>query len=267
MIHDVNELAVFVKPWKNMTLKELSIHVHAIGFRWIELPIRPGFPCQPETIEQDLSKAVSILADHDIKILNITASLPIDDEHLYAACAKAGVGMNRVMMYHGNLNYWEAEKQARVKLDSALSLCEKYNVQIGVQSHAGSFVGANSLGLWNLIKDYPSRYIGAVWDAGHNALECMEPEPALDVVESHLCVVNLKNAYWRKVSVTEAEVAQWEYYWTSGKAGLASWARVAAKVKAMGYTGPICLTAEYSDIAATDRLIIEDITFAKSLFE
>lgn len=267
MTPDVSEFAVFVKPWKDMTLEALGAHVHGIGFRWIELPVRPGFPCQPETIEQDLPKAVSILGEHDVHILNVTVSLPMDDERVYAACSAAGVGMNRVMMRRGNENYWEAEKRAREELDAALPLCEEYDVQIGVQNHAGNFVGVNAFGLYNLVKAYDRRYVGAVWDAAHNALEGMDPEPALDVVESHLCVVNLKNGYWRRISGPEAEVAQWKVYWTSGRAGRASWARVAAKVKAMDYTGPICLTAEYSDESAIDRLIVEDLAFAKALFE
>ena len=40
-----NLLAVFVKPWKAMTLHELAAHVHRLGFEWIELPVRPGFTC------------------------------------------------------------------------------------------------------------------------------------------------------------------------------------------------------------------------------
>jgi hypothetical protein len=39
------------------------------------------------------------------------------------------------------------------------------------------------------------------------------------------------------------------------------------KLKEMGYTGPICLTAEYSDEHAVDRLITEDLEFARSLFD
>jgi len=37
--------------------------------------------------------------------------------------------------------------------------------------------------------------------------------------------------------------------------------------KKRNFSGDICLTAEYSDHDAVDRLIAEDIAFAKSLFE
>jgi len=92
-----------------------------------------------------------------------------------------------------------------------------------------------------------------------------DPELAADILWSHLCMVNLKNAYWQRTNGPEAEVAQWRHYWTTGRHGLAPWPRVAAELKRRGYRGVICLTAEYSDEASVDRLIAEDIAFAKSL--
>ncbi|MFN8444846.1 MAG: sugar phosphate isomerase/epimerase [Caldilineaceae bacterium] len=261
-----NRFALFVKPWKAMTLPEVGNHVKKLGFDLIELPVRPGFACQPENIERDLPQAVKILADLGVDVLNVTVALPLNDERLYAACAAAGIAMNRVIFSREGLGYWEAEAKARRQLDAALPLCERYNLQIGIQHHYGGSVPINSMGLYHLVKDYDPRYVGAIWDPAHNALMGEDPATGLEIVQSHLCVVNLKNAYWRKVSGPEAEVADWQVYWTSGRQGRASWAQVAAKVKAMGYDGPICFSAEYSAEHEVDRLIVEDLTFAKSLW-
>lgn len=260
-----NPLAVFVKPWKRMSLPELGTHLQQMGVEWIELPVRPGFACQPESIERDLPEAARILADFDVHILNVTVDLPLDDERLYAACAAAGVNLNRVMFHCGKRSYWEAEADARRRLDTTLPFSEQYGVRTGVQNHCGNFVGVHEFGLYNLLKDYDSRYVGAIWDAAHNALEGMEPEIALDVIASHLYIVNFKNAFWKRMNSEEAEVAEWKVYWTSGRQGRASWQRVLAKLQTMGYAGPICLTAEYSDEHAVDRLIVEDLAFARSL--
>jgi len=266
MTNPPNALAVFVKPWKDLTLDELGAHLQQLGFGWIELPVRPGFACQPETIERDLPRAVSVLGDYGVRILNVTAALPLDDERLYAACAAANVGINRVMFRRAaDQNYWDAENRARQQLDAALPLCEQYGVQIGIQNHCGNFVGVHAMGLHHLVKDYDPRYVGAVWDAAHNALEGMAAAPALDVVASHLCMVNLKNGYWRRINGPEAYVAEWQVYWTSGRQGRASWPAVIDKLRQMNYRGPICLTAEYSDESAVDRLIAADLAFARSL--
>lgn len=260
-------LAVFVKPWKTLSLPELGEKLQGLGVQWIELPVRPGFACQPESIEQDLPHAANVLGDYGVRILNVAADLPLDDERLYAACASAGVDLNRAMFRRRDNTYWEAEAEARRSLDAALPLCARYGVRIGVQNHVGAFVAVHEFGLHHLLKDYDRRYVGAIWDAAHNALAGMEPEPALDVVQDMLFIVNLKNGYWRRISGPEAEVADWKVYWTGGRYGQANWPRVVAKLKAIGYTGSICLTAEYSDEHSVDRLIAEDLAFAHRLLD
>jgi hypothetical protein len=79
-------------------------------------------------------------------------------------------------------------------------------------------------------------------------------------------MVNLKNAIWQRTNGPEAEYAEWKHYWTSGRHGLAVWPRVAAELNRRGYRGVVCITAEYSDAAAVDRLASEDLDFARSLF-
>ncbi len=79
-------------------------------------------------------------------------------------------------------------------------------------------------------------------------------------------MVNLKNAFWQRTNGPEAEFAVWQPYWTSGAQGLANWPRVVSELKRRRYQGVVCLTAEYSDETAVNRLIAGDIRFAKSLF-
>ena len=261
----MNELAVFTKPWKNLPLPELARHIKSLGFNVIELPVRPGFQVEPEGIERDLPAAARLLAQEGIRILNVTADMPLNDERLYRACAEAGIGMNRAMFWQRDMDYFAAEAEARRRLDAALPFCERYDFQIGVQNHSGRFVPVNEMGLVNLLKDYDPRQVAAVWDPAHNALEGMNSDSALDVLARHLCVVNLKNAYWRRVSGPEAAVAEWKIYWTSGAQGRASWASVIAKLKTIGYNGPLCFSAEYTDEARVDELIVKDLAFARSL--
>ncbi len=261
----MNELAIFTKPWKRLPLPELAAHIKSLGFDLIELPLRAGFQVEPENIERDLPAAVKLLAERGIRVLNVTAALALDDERLYSACAAAGIKMNRVMFRQGHADYWTAEAQARRQLDSALPFCERYGLQIGVQNHSGRFVPVNEMGAYNLLKDYDPRYVAAVWDPAHNALEGMDSDAALDILAPYLCVVNLKNAYWWRVTGPEAQAAAWQIYWTSGAQGRASWSRVIAKLRAIDYQGPICFSAEYSDEQRVDELIVQDLAFAGRL--
>ncbi len=261
----MNELALFVKPWKALPLPQLAAHIKTLGFDLIELPVRPCFQVEPQNIERDLPAAVKLLAEQGIRVLNVTAALPLDDERLYSACAAAGIGLNRVMFRQGPRDYWTAEAAARRQLDAALPLCERYGLRIGIQNHSRRFVPVNEMGAYHLLKDYDPRYVALFWDPAHNALEGMDSDAALDILAPHLCVVNLKNAYWRRTSGPEAAVAEWTIYWTSGAQGRASWSRLIKKLRAIDYRGPLCFSAEYTDEERVDDLIVQDLAFARSL--
>lgn len=44
-----------------------------------------------------------------------------------------------------------------------------------------------------------------------------------------------------------------------------AWPRVVTELKRRGYAGDYCLPAEYHDEPAVDRLVAEDLLFARSL--
>ncbi|MFB3879612.1 MAG: sugar phosphate isomerase/epimerase family protein [Armatimonadota bacterium] len=253
--------SVFTKPWK-MPIPELGQFVKALGFDAIELPVRPGFQVLPERVERDLPAAAKQLADCGVSIASVAGPT---DEATISACAQAGVPTIRVMVYTGKESYLTVEQRTQAEYEALVPLLERYGVQIGVQNHCDQFV-ASAAGLRRVVEPFDPKYVAAVWDAAHCALNGEDPELAADILWSHLCMVNLKNAYWQRTNGPEAEVAQWRHHWTTGRHGLAPWPRVAAELKRRGYRGVICLTAEYSDEPSVDRLIAEDIAFAKSLF-
>jgi sugar phosphate isomerase/epimerase len=254
--------AVFTKPWKTMPLAELGRHVAGLGFAAIELPVRPGFQVLPENVERDLPRAARQLAGMGVTITSVAGPA---DEPTLAACAEAGVPTIRTMAVIGPEGYMATEARLQREYDALVPLLQRYGVRIGVQNHSDRFV-ASAMGLRHLIERYDPKQFGAVLDAGHTSLQGEDPELAIDICWSHLCMVNFKNAFWRRTNGPEAEVAAWRHYWTTGRHGLASWPRYAAELKRRGYDGVVCLTAEYSDEEAVNRLIAEDIAFAKSLF-
>jgi len=254
------QFSVFTKPWK-VPLGELGALIHDFGFAGIELPIRPGYQVLPENVTRDLPRAVKKLAEYGVQVFSVAAPA---DEPTIAACAAAGIPTIRIMVPIGEEGYLASEARMQAELDALVPLLERYGVKIGVQNHIQRFV-CNAMGLRHLIEKYDPRRIGAVWDAAHNALSGEEPELGIDIVWSHLCMVNLKNAYWRRTNGPEAEQVLWQPWWTSGRQGLANWQRTATELKRRGYQGVVCLTAEYSDEASVNRLIREDLQYAKSL--
>jgi len=253
--------SVFTKPWK-MPIHELGAFVKGLGFGAIELPVRPGYQVLPENVERDLPKAAKRLADCGVAIASIAGPT---DEKTIAACGEAGVPTIRVMVRVGEEGYMAAEARAQAEYEALVPLLDRYGVQIGVQNHCDEFV-TSAIGLRHLMERFDPKHVAAVWDPAHCALSGEHPELAVDILWSHLCMVNLKNVLWQRRNGPEAEVAEWRIYWTTGKQGLASWARAAAELKRRQWRGVLCLTAEYSDEPSVNRLIADDIAFAKSLF-
>jgi len=248
---------VFSKPWK-MPLPSLAQHIVSLGFDGIELPVRPGYPVTPENVSTGLPEAVRVFADHGLKIASIAGPT---DEATFAACQSAGVPVVRICAgVRSDETYLTGVARLQSEFGLLVPLLERYGVTLGLQNHYGDHDVCNAMGLRHLASSFDPRQIGLVWDAGHNGLEGEPPETAIDIVWSHLCMVNLKSAFWRRVD------EGWEAYWTTGCEGRANWPRVAAELLRRGYDGTICLTAEYTDEAAVDRLIAEDIEFARSLF-
>jgi len=255
--------SVFTKPWKTMPIPQLGEFVRKLGFDGIELPVRPGYQVEPHVVEKDLPVAARQLAQAGVRILSVAGPT---DEKTILACAAAGVPIIRTMAnISKDEDYLAGEARLQREYDALLPALERYGVTIGVQNHCDRFVG-NAVGLRQLIGKYEPRRVAAVWDAAHEALVGSPPDLALDVIWSHLCMVNLKNAFWRRTNGPEAENAEWTHHWTSGRHGLASWPKVVAELKRRAYRGVVCLTAEYSDEHAVDRLIAEDIAYAKALF-
>lgn len=207
---------------------------------------------------------VNQLAEYGLKVYSVASST---DERIFAACAAAGVKLIRIMIDIDHAEgYMASVTRAIQALEKVVPLCEKYGVKVGIQQHYGNSI-TDSAGLLHIIRQFDPAFIGAVWDAAHDALAGQQPEFGLDIVWSHLAMVNLKNAYYRRTNGPEAEISEWERYFTTGPHGLASWPRVIDYLQKRNYRGTICLTAEYKAQHLVDRYIPQDLAYAKSLFE
>ncbi len=254
--------AVFTKPWPEDSIEELADRVRGLGFDGAEVPVRPGFQVEPENVEKGLPELVERFADRQLSVFSIASIL---EEPVFAACAAAGVTLIRVMAPVTRGQYLESEVHLRRRLVDAVPLCERYGVRVGVQQHYGDNV-TDAVGLRSLLQGVDDRWVGAIWDAAHDALAGLAPESGLDIVWDRLLLVNLKNAFYVRTNGPEAEEAEWGRHFTSGTQGMASWSRIAAELRRRKYGGAVCLTAEYTDEEAVDRLCRQDLAYAKGLF-
>lgn len=254
---------VFTKPWPDKPLDALAKFIKNLGFDGVELPVRPGYQVTPETVAKGLPEAARIFKDNGVKIGSISGPL---DEPTFAACAAAGVPINRICVgIPRDKPYLAAVEDYWRSWDALLPAIDRTGVAIGVQNHCGRYI-ASAMQTWHIVAHYNPRQVCAVLDVAHTALDGEPIDLAIDIVWSHLRMVNFKNAYWRQATPPEAVSAQWHVYWTSGRHGLANWPQAAIELKNRNFRGDLCFTAEYSDHSAADRLIADDIGFARTLF-
>ena len=256
---------VFTKYWK-VPVPELGAAIKKLGFDGIELPVRPGFQVEHENVERDLPEAAKVLAGFGLEVASIAPLPETLDEKTLAACAEAGVPIIRTLYrVQEDEDYFSAEARVRKQCDALVPLLDRYSLTLAIQNHCNRFIGS-SIGIRRLIENYDPKRIAAVWDPAHCAVAGEMPELALDILWSHLRIVNLKNFYWKLREESAPDESIWELSPCTGREGLASWPLVAGELKKRDYSGIFCLSADYSDEATRDQLVAEDIKFAKSLF-
>ena len=265
------KFTVFTKPWQRQNLDELSELVTGLGFDGVELPVRDGYQVTPDTIGSELPKAAAALGAHGLKIGSVATEV---NERSIAACGDAGVPIIRTMVgIDLSVGYHQTELEIRKRWDSLIPALDRFGVAIGVQNHYGFMIGS-AIGIMHLIEGYDPRHVGAVLDPAHCGLDGEPDKMAIDIVWSHLLLVNLKSAFWVRRTGPEYDDVKWRSYWSNGHQGLTSWPTVAAELQRRGYTGDICLPAEYSDPDGHDQkmgdgvvpLVRDDLQFARSLF-
>ncbi len=256
------DFAVFTKPWASDSIEQLAERIAKLGFNSAEVPVRPGFQVEPHLVGEKLPELVATFANQGLRVCSVASSL---DEEIFAACSGTGIPIIRVMAPVTRGEYLRSEAALRESLVRALPLCQRYGVRIGVQEHYGDHVHV-AIGLRSLLAGTDERYVGAIFDAAHDALGGMEPENGLDVVWDRLVMVNFKNAYYERVNGPAAGVSEWRRHFTTGRHGLASWPRIVTELERRRYAGTVCLTAEYEAGQDEQRLCAEDLVYLKGLF-
>ena len=257
-----NEFTVFTKPWPDKSLTELGRFVHDLGFDGVELPVRPDFQVIPDKVTDGLPEAARILADEGVKIGSIAGTI---DRATIEACGVAGVPVIRVCeSIDMEIGYFESEKRIIERYREVVPILSNSGVAIGVQNHCGTDIGS-AIGVMHLVGEFDPKQVGVVLDLAHCGFDGEPEEMAIDIAWSHLLLINLKSGYRRRTAGPEIKDAGWELHWTTGGQGIVNWKRTIDELKRRGYRGDYCLTAEYTLRDMADRLVTEDIAYAKSL--
>ncbi|MFB6723183.1 sugar phosphate isomerase/epimerase family protein [Kribbella sp. NPDC056345] len=247
--------SVFTKPWAGLPGDELGRLIAGLGFAGAEVPVRDTAYVTTATAEAELPKFTKQLRAEGIEPISVASDLT---ESVFAACAAAGVPLIRIMAPLGDDGYAASVRRNREQLEASVVLAERYDVQVGVQPHHGRFV-SSTLGVLQLLDGLPERF-RLVWDAAHDALAGDDPAVTIELGAARLGIVNLKNAmYLENADLENADLKnadpkngrRWRTHFGQADEGLADWSAVHAALVRAEYSGPVCLTAQYSDLTVS----------------
>ncbi|TDD29571.1 sugar phosphate isomerase/epimerase [Kribbella turkmenica] len=245
--------SVFTKPWSGLPGDQLGRLVAELGFGGAEVAVRDTAYVTPADAEAELPKYAEQLRAEGIEPVSVASDL---SERVFAACAQAGVPMIRIMAELGPDGYAASVRRTRGLLEEAAILAAQYDVQVGIQPHHGKFV-PSTLGVLQLLDGLPDQF-KLVWDAAHDALAGDDPAITLELGAGRLGIVNLKNAQYIRTA------DGWTTHFVPGDEGMSDWSAVFATLRRLGWSGPICLTGQYSDPAVpVEERIAKDLRDAR----
>ncbi|QXD22833.1 sugar phosphate isomerase/epimerase [Opitutia bacterium ISCC 51] len=269
--NDTPPITVFTKPWKDLEISALADLIAELGFDGIELPVRPGFQVEPDTIEETLGHAVDVFKACGLTIYSVAGDMDVKTAR---ACAQAGVPVLRTMLkITPEKSYQEHVEEFRtlcLELGEALAGSA---TTIGLQNHCDEFV-TSSIGMMHAIEGLPNEEVTAVLDLGHTGLDGEVEEIAIDIAWSRLSLVNLKNAIRYPDGKDDFGATIWNRTWVPGREGYTSWNKAIAELGRRSYSLPICITCEYKDearkgLSGNDVILHlkDDLKFLKELID
>jgi sugar phosphate isomerase/epimerase len=267
-----NRITVFTKPWKDLSIEQLADLVADIGADGIELPIRDGYQVEPENMASMLPVVRSQFDEKNLTIASVATALTADTIKILG---DNGIPLLRICVpIDMTKGYMASVHDTRERIRELGPLLESASVRVGIQNHYGTMIGS-ALGITHLIDDLSPKTACAVLDFAHCALDGEPAEMAVDIVGKRLGMVNFKNACRVRTNGPDEPEAQWKVLWTTARHGGYSWAEAVKVLKEVGYSGDICLPAEYGNINTSGQLmgeeviprIRQDIVYVRSLME
>ena len=257
-----NRIIMFTKPWMNESLESLADFVAGLGIDGIELPIRDGYQVTPENIVQTLPKAQQIFKERELVISSIAGSI---DERIIGCMGDSGISLLRVCeSIDMSIGYFASVRNIRDKIISQQTALRSNKVVVGVQNHYGYMI-ASAIGLHHLIDEIPADIAGGVLDFAHCGLDGEPVDMALDILKDRLVLANFKSAFRKRVNGPDEIEAEWQVLWSTSGNSTYSWKSAISELVKIGYTGDLCLPAEYGRIGNPKQLMgSEVITRVKS---
>ena len=221
-----------------------------IGLDGVDFTVRPKGHVEPEDVKEKLPAAVKVFESRGLKMPMITTMILRGDEphaeDTFATAADCGV-------QYMKLGYWrygdfgtlkEQLEAAKEDLATLAPLARKHGVTAAVHVHSGAYLSADPILLWEMIRDFDPKEIGAYLDAGHMCIDGWKAcwKLGMDMLSDRVAMVAVKDLAPIK---PDTPGDPWKSEVVPVGQGMTPWREFFACLKQTPFDGPITIHSEY----------------------
>ena len=201
------DIHLFSKHLQFLDINDAATVANEMGFKGLDLTVRPKGHILPENVESDLPKAIQEIKNSGLTCEMITTAVSDVDNlldcNVIKIAAQQGVKYYRSNWFsykedqplEESLNYYRNKVQQLSKLNKEYSIIGCY------QNHSGIKIGASVWEVKSIIQGDRSDYFGVQYDIRHAVVEGGRSWPnGVRLLRDHIKTIVLKDFKWGKVN-------------------------------------------------------------------
>lgn len=243
---DAFSINLFSKHLQFLGYDDLARAAADMGFRGLDLTVRPGGHIEPANVTTDLPRAVAAIRKAGLNPLMMTTAISDPDDPLtrtvLQTAAHEGIRYYRTawFQYPATGSLPAALTDFRRKINGLSKLNQEFGLQGAYQNHSGTYVGASLWEIHELLREAPATTMGCQYDIRHATVEGgLSWTTGLRLIAPRVNSIDIKDFRW------EAEGGKARLVNKPLGEGTVEFGRYFQLVKQYGIRGPISLHFEY----------------------
>ena len=240
------DIHIFSKHLQFLDYREAAKAAAQIGFKGLDLTVRPRGHVLPENVKENLPRAIKEIKQAGLSCDMITTAVDDAADSLDMNVIETA-GAEGVTFYRSNWFRYDQKLpleesiqlyQNRVK---NLGILNKKNNIIGCyQNHSGTGIGSSFWELKQILESVDPAYFGIQYDIRHAVAEGGQSwVNGLKLLRDHIKVIVLKDFIWKRVN------GQWRIVNVPIGEGMVNFTSYFKLLKDYGLNPPACLHLEY----------------------
>lgn len=244
-ISDELKVSIFSKHLQFLNYKDMSSAVADMGFNGVELTVRDRGHVLPESVVEDLPKAIYAIKESGLKAdMIVTGIKELNAQTKTILETAAGLGVKYYRM--GYLRYPktgsipEALEQFNRQMKELGALNKSLGIQGCYQNHSGMHVGGNIWEVSEILEDTDKDSMGAQYDIRHAVAEGGRSWPnGIRLLKDRITTIVIKDFRWEKID------GKWQIYNTPLGEGMVDFRAYFKILKENGIKVPVTIHYEY----------------------